>query len=385
MQKIILYPHGGSGNHGCEALVRSTVKILGGTADVILVSKNPEQDKKYGIDKICTIVSQQSSASLFRRILTTIRYRLGDKLAYERQTYRNVLKCVDNDTVCLSFGGDNYCYGKPVYIYNMNKLFREKGAKTVLWGCSIEPSNIDVEMLEDLKGYHTIVVRESLTEKELKRKGLTNVVQAPDPAFVLDTESVSSIPSEFLPGNTVGINLSPMVLSYSSDNNLTFQNYRNLIKYIFDNTNMNVALIPHVVWDDNDDRKPLMQLYSEFKNTGRVCIFGDYNCQKLKWIISRCRFIITARTHASIAAYSNCIPTLVMGYSIKARGLAIDLFGTEKNFVLPVQSLSDENDLITAFTYIIEKESDIRKILSSRMKEYPERTEIMKTSICRLL
>lgn len=54
---------------------------------------------------------------------------------------------------------------------------------------------------------------------------------------------------------------------------------------------------------------------------------------------------IGARTHATIAAYSSLVPTLVVGYSVKARGIARDLFGTEKNYVLPVQLLRKEEDL----------------------------------------
>lgn len=382
MQKIILYPHGGSENHGCEALVRSTVKILGDNAEIILVSKNPEQDMKYGLDRICTIVPQHTSSSKLHRLLTTLKYHLGDKLAYERQTYRDILKYIDGNSICLSFGGDNYCYGKPVYIYNMNKLFRQKGAKTILWGCSIEPANIDAEMLEDLSNYDKIITRETLTQNELIKRGLTNVFLAPDPAFILDSSEVSLFPPEFIPDNTVGINLSPMALSYSADNILTFQNYKNLIMHIFENTDMNVALIPHVVWNDNDDREPLMQLFSEFKNTGRICIFSDHNCQELKWIIAKCRFVITARTHASIAAYSSCIPTLVLGYSIKARGLAIDLFGTDKGYVLPVQSLNNEKDLTKAFIKIADNESRIKASLSSQMKEYSEAVKQMRTFLC---
>lgn len=382
MQKVVLYPHGGSENHGCEALIRSTVKILGGNAKITLVSRNPEQDKKYGIDKTCSIVRQQAPASLIRRISTAIRCRLGDKLAYERQTYREVLKYIDQDTVCLSFGGDNYCYGKPVYIYNMNKLFRQKGARTILWGCSIEPGNIDAEMLDDLRGYDKIVARESLTKNELEKRGLTNVSIAPDPAFVLDSSPVLSFPEEFAPGNTVGINLSPMALGYSADNDLTVNNYRNLIRYIILNTDMNVALIPHVVWRDNDDREPLRQLFSEFKDTKRVCLFDDYNCEELKYIISRCRFLVTARTHASIAAYSTGVPVLVIGYSVKARGLAIDLFGAEKNYVLPVQSIADENDLIRSFKYIAENELNIKNILLDKKEEYKTKAMCMKELIC---
>ena len=54
---------------------------------------------------------------------------------------------------------------------------------------------------------------------------------------------------------------------------------------------------------------------------------------ELKGFIARCRFFVGARTHATIAAYSSCIPTFSVGYSIKAKGIAQDIFGTYKNYV----------------------------------------------------
>ena len=50
---INLYLHSGSENHGCEAIVRSTVDILG--KECCLYSYNVQTDKKYNIDDICTI------------------------------------------------------------------------------------------------------------------------------------------------------------------------------------------------------------------------------------------------------------------------------------------------------------------------------------------
>lgn len=41
--KLLLYPHGGSGNHGCEAIVRSTLKMI---PTATLFSSNPDEDKK---------------------------------------------------------------------------------------------------------------------------------------------------------------------------------------------------------------------------------------------------------------------------------------------------------------------------------------------------
>ena len=44
MQRVFLYAHGGAGNHGCEAIVRSTVKIFkeNGFGEISLISSRPE-------------------------------------------------------------------------------------------------------------------------------------------------------------------------------------------------------------------------------------------------------------------------------------------------------------------------------------------------------
>jgi polysaccharide pyruvyl transferase WcaK-like protein len=91
---------------------------------------------------------------------------------------------------------------------------------------------------------------------------------------------------------------------------------------------------------------------------------------QLKYIISQCQFFVGARTHATIAAYSTCVPTLAVGYSVKARGIARDIFGTEKNYVIPIQSLEHENDLVDAFKYIQKNKEGIRKYLQDFMPSY---------------
>ena len=147
-------------------------------------------------------------------------------------------------------------------------------------------------------------------------------------------------------------------------------NCRNLIQSILTNTDCAVALIPHVVWQDNDDRTVLKILYDEFKSSNRVLLIEDANCMQLKGYISQCRFFIGARTHATIAAYSTCVPTLVLGYSIKSRGIARDLFGDEEHYVLPVQDLQKENDLTDAFMWLSEHEQEIKNRLESVIPEY---------------
>ena len=154
---------------------------------------------------------------------------------------------------------------------------------------------------------------------------------------------------------------------------ITYQNYRYLIKYIIDKTNYNIALIPHVTEEENDDRVPLESLFDEFKETKRVVLIGDCNAEQLKGYISRCSLFIGARTHATIAAYSTCIPTLVIGYSTKAKGIALDLFGSYDNYVLPVQNLRDKNDMINSFVWLNSHKKEIKEHLKSFLPDYKKR------------
>ena len=194
-----------------------------------------------------------------------------------------------------------------------------------------------------------------------------------------------TLPEGFELNNTIGINMSPMIMSYETSDGSAMKNYENLIQHIIETTDMQIALIPHVVWVSNDDRKPLKVLYDKFKDTNRVIMLDDYNCMELKGYISRCRMFIGARTHSTIAAYSTCVPTLVIGYSVKAKGIAKDIFGTYENYVLPVQSLSNKDDLINAFEWMKTNEDGIRKHLNEFMPGYKEKVLQGKVEIEKLL
>ncbi|MBR5116894.1 MAG: polysaccharide pyruvyl transferase family protein, partial [Lachnospiraceae bacterium] len=92
----------------------------------------------------------------------------------------------------------------------------------------------------------------------------------------------------------------------------------------------------------------------------------------LKREIAGCQFFIGARTHATIAAYSSLVPTLVVGYSVKSRGIARDLFGGEQGLVLPVQELTGAG-LIRAFEDLRAREGGLRAILAEKIPGYRER------------
>lgn len=178
------------------------------------------------------------------------------------------------------------------------------------------------------------------------------------------------LPDTFIEGKTVGINISPMIQKNETVSGITLKNYIAMIEYILENTDYQIALIPHVVIADNDDRKPIQQLYEMFKASGRICLINDCNCLQLKGFISRCALFIGARTHATIAAYSTCVPTLVVGYSTKAKGIATDLFGTAEHYVLPVQQLRTENDMVEAFIWLNTNRERIQQHLQEQLPKY---------------
>jgi hypothetical protein len=171
-------------------------------------------------------------------------------------------------------------------------------------------------------------------------------------------------------GNVIGINISPVIISAETTSGMAYKNYRDLISYILKNTDSYIALIPHVVWTSNDDRTVLQKLYEDFDRDPRLILVGDHSAPELKYIISKCRMFIGARTHATIAAYSSCVPTLVVGYSVKARGIARDLFGMEENYVLPVQQLTNPEQLTNAFVWLKTHEETIHTHLTAYMPEY---------------
>lgn len=368
---FLLYYHGGSTNHGCEAIVRSTAKIL--NTDLTLFTTRIESDRYYGLDNIVTIKEDAHIPPKgFKWLRAAVDFKLykNDKrfIRYARDTFFSQVKC---GSVNLSIGGDNYCYTGQDILGYYNEIIHQKGGKTVLWGCSFDPKYLTSAVERDIACYDLIVAREQLSYECLKKVN-PNTVLFPDPAFQLDQVKLP-LPDGFADGNTIGINVSPLIMKEEAFQGITEENYIHLIQHIVDITDCQIALIPHVVEPDNDDRELLNVLFRRFARTGRVVMIGDCRAPELKGYISRCRIFIGARTHATIAAYSTCVPTLAVGYSIKARGIARELFGEEEHYVLPVQSMKTPDDLSNEFDWIYAHETKIRNHLQTFIPAYVER------------
>ena len=370
--KTILYAHSGSGNHGCEALVRSTAQII--KERPVLLTSGLEEDYKYHVDEVVDIYpdySRRVNRHSLKYFIAAIQTKLTHKTTRFTEYIRSdLLSKVEPGDICLSVGGDNYCYAGVEELSNLNILLHNRRAKTVLWGCSIDEEALTPEVIADLKRYDMITVREPLTQAALAQAGVSeNVRKVADSAFLLEPQPVQ-LPKGFVPGNTIGINFSPLIFKYTERKEDAMTSFYELVEYILKATDSTVALIPHVVKENNNDLDVLKPVYDRFKDTGRVLLIQDQNCMQLKYIISQCRLFIGARTHATIAAYSTYVPTLVVGYSIKSRGIAEDLFGTEKNYVLPVQNIYNGSDLVNAYSWLEDHSEEIKVHLQKVIPQY---------------
>ena len=368
--KNVLYMHTGSGNRGCEAIVRTTSTILNGPENTILWSFAKNEDEACGVDKKFEkiIVSEEIN----RFSLDYFKAFWKRRILHQNNANMKVfLREQFKGNIAISVGGDNYCYPwSAKQNAELNREIRKYSKATVLWGCSIDPEALTPEIQEDLANYNLITVREPLTFALLKPIN-PHVIRVADPAFILEREDLP-LPENFLEGNTVGVNISPLIMKYGIDGSIILNNYRNMIHSIIRETDMNICFIPHVTWENNNDLIPIEILYEEFKKTGRVCMVTKGNAMQIKGYIARCRFFVGARTHAIIAAYSSRVPALAVGYSVKSRGIALDLFGTDKNYVLPVQKIKSEGNLVDSFIWLMKHENDIRHQLQERIPAYME-------------
>ena len=368
--------HSGSGNHGCEAIVRSLTGLINSQDPSIkpdVMTNDRAEDLRYVPEDICHFVEEKH---MDRNVLNHTLYYVyrmitGDKESFLRYRFKDMYK--NPPKVGVSIGGDTYCYDYMVEeIMLTNSMLHKLGTKTILLGCSVEPELVKrSDVAADMKLYDKILARESITYNALLDAGVSKerLELAPDPAFTLDTQYLP-LPDGWKEGKMIGLNLSPLIGMYAEDKDIALKCYEGLIQHIIDTTDNNIALIPHVVWDRSNDFIPLTSLYEKFKDTGRVILLQDHNATQLKGFIARCRLFIGARTHATIAAYSSCVPTLVIGYSVKARGIARDLFGTEDKYVLPVQDLKTTKQLIEGYEWLNDHADDITQKLKKSVPEY---------------
>lgn len=386
MKKVVILIGSFCYNRGSEALVRGTIQIVKKyIPDSQIVLSSGEESfgahlKIEGVDKYVRRQSYYGGFS-FNRLFSNICSKVfRNQTAANRIKYKNLLnECKDADLVIVS-GGDNYdkSYGMYELMHSVNQAIRDTSrAKMVMYDCSLAESEITEAVKQDFVLFDAVTAREKDTFEAFK-KHLPDipVYYFPDPAFVMESTK-TDLPECFSNAKVVGVNLSTMAVEaqYGSDKSTVLQAYIKMLDWILQNTENNILLIPHVM--RGLDLTVLRELYSQFSENGRVYLLDNeqLNARELKYIISKCDVYVGARTHSTIAAYSSCVPTLVLGYSVKSIGIARDLFGKFEGYVVPVNTISDVNQdiLKNAFENIYHHAAEIRSDLNQTMEHYMEK------------
>jgi len=356
-RQFLIYGHGGCYNHGGEALALCGIQALRARypgCHIIVSSHNPDNDYEFKLP----------ADEIVGRDETYLPFESGTNYSIENndKIYKSTIERITSDTVCIHLGGDNYCYSNWKRYANIHYRALEKGAKSILWSCSVDPDTIDSDMLEALGTHHLITAREGITYQALTKLGIRQVVKVSDIAFRLIP---SAIPFDV--DNYVSLTFGPLAERKESSSGMALNSFQRLVDYILAKTDMNIALVPHVICKVDSDLD-WMSLINTHGSSRIRLVSRHYNAAQLKHIIAGARFSVTLRTHASIAAYSSYVPTLVVGYSMKSTGIAQDLGLSE--YVLQMKDIRDDTDIMNKFKKLVANEKIVRKQLSEIMPQY---------------
>jgi colanic acid/amylovoran biosynthesis protein len=187
-----------------------------------------------------------------------------------------------------------------------------------------------------LNNSNLVVTREDVTKHYLEHIGVNErrLCLAADCAFLLEPAPFArilkilqeyGISGRELP--LIGISVSVLMMEHAgaSPVNAYLSIMSRLVDYIAESKNAYVVLIPHVIapreWGP-DDRYAIRRVHRLLKNKRKVTIIeNDYGPRELKGIIGQCDLFIGCRMHADIAALSQGIPTIAIGWSHKYYGI----------------------------------------------------------------
>lgn len=398
------------GNRGCEALIRSSVKTIRQhmpNARFLVPTNNSRQDAAQWADAHKHNVSFVDAEPVHSAIRWWGRARrIWRRLEGMPPAYRVTAATQDalmRSDVLIMTGGDiislDYGLESLYYWARICEIAMDAGKPAVLWAGSVGPftknPSAEARMTLFLKRFSLITVRETASLAYLQKLGINNVRLVADPAFALDFEPAPAVAPSILASNQpiLGFNVSPLIRKFRETiehkDALDHEVAAFLIETLRQQS-LNVLLIPHVDpldgSDDNSDSSYMAGILSSVRSAGfgadRIDMLPrTFNTAQLKDVIRRCTYFMGARTHATVAALSQGIPTTSIAYSVKAKGINHDLFG-HLRYVLDTPAVSHAT-LRAHLMALMNEADDIRSQLCKRIPEWAHQAtlsaELLKT------
>jgi len=351
-------------NRGVEALLVSIVQGLQaelGRPEITLLIRDPEgvedalegTGAKFILDGAWSppVDAPATKKALFR-LKRWVRMRLLGRLhPSERALARADL--------VIGSGGDVFSSDYAI----MERYLRQydqpqaAGVPVYLLGQSIGPFKTDAEKRSfsavARKGFTS--VRETISLDYLTRDlGIPpdRVELTADPAFLLavpDTTKAAMMERYGLePGRYTAAAISRGISGFKGiSHEEHLKAWEAAARVILERTDK-LVLVPHVQLphEDEDDLSLARQIRAALGDDPRVVIIdGKHSAVEFKAVLGQAIFAVAERTHGAIGAMSSGVPTLSIGYSIKAEGILRQLVKNDDLFrisLLPVTEFTAE-------------------------------------------
>ncbi|MHC4950900.1 MAG: polysaccharide pyruvyl transferase family protein, partial [Planctomycetota bacterium] len=306
---FILFGNGPFQNHGCEAILRSTIDILTEEfgpcrfTNSLLYWREVDYVDDLGTEVIHQVPAPEKKRKKrrqflpswfkkpFRRYIPYLPSWL--KKPFRRQAPQHPRELFETylpeSVAALAVGGDNYSldyYGVAKRCFQANTAVLRHKKPLVLWGVSVGPFSKDPEFekyaSQELKKVSLICARESETVDYLASIGVKeNVCLVADPAFLLKPSPIdnNALELKMIRQPCIGLNFSPLMSRYWNQDGSWEDCVYECINEMLKKFDLPIILIPHVVWSYSDDHR-FMQTIVERLNVSkdRLLLIGrDYN------------------------------------------------------------------------------------------------------------
>lgn len=141
--------------------------------NLVGLCRNIPLDTQLGTANFITLIPYNTLTLLekvYNKIIKVLKIlHIGRHFKYkEVDQMRLFLRNVSSDSIMISTGGDMMCYDDFSPSISSVNIAKERGIKTVLWGCSMGKENLTPKKEIALKNFSLIYARESLSYNFLK-------------------------------------------------------------------------------------------------------------------------------------------------------------------------------------------------------------------------
>lgn len=343
--KIAITGVTGLRNRGVEALVVATIDRLRAQwpgVQITVLTRSPEYDSLRLGGRSVNVIDNtlHNPQSWQKRLMRTVRsvFRHG------RMPCDAAQRALRDASLVIALGGDVFSSdyaSAPAHLRPLEFALGH-GVPVAMLGHSIGPFKTSAETsqwLDVARRCALITVRESLSYDYLLRdlKLPAQLVSlTADPAVLLepaDADRTESLLAAYgiSPGTALAtVAPSQGILEYTGiDRERHFDAWTKVIRTLNDRCGAEVLIVPHVqeTYVANDDRIIAAEIHRRLEFDRRVRVAGaDHSAGEFKGLIAAGDLIVAERMHAAIAAISSGKPALLVGYSVKSRGIVKDLF-----------------------------------------------------------